>query len=240
MVLADLKKYLTKNSLIIGLAILCAISMYTSCNQRSKLLLTRSELESVQVLNSYVDKERLRLDSLMIVLNKSIKERDVLIAKKDKKINYQYQTIALLKDSLKSTLGELASVTADSSYKYINDRVKPIADLKYPFDSIQVKKIHYTFLERDGLFFINGKLDTLVGDLRLSSYIKDNQIGQLKDLNNVYLSKNNLLNSEIQSQKIEITGLTKSNKQQTNAKRVAVTTGGVAIGYILIHALFGN
>ena len=108
MILIDnIKKFLTKNILIVGLVGLVCIGGYVAYNQHSKLLLTRSDLETVQRLNIYVNKERHRLDSITVVLNKSIKDRDILIAGKDKTILQQSYQLASLKDSLKKVKEKL-------------------------------------------------------------------------------------------------------------------------------------
>jgi hypothetical protein len=240
MKITDIKKFFTKNLLIAALVVVSAVGIYTSCNNRSKLLLTKSDLATVQRLNTYVNKERHRLDSLTVVLNVAIKERDGVIAIKDKTIVKQSIMIATLTDSLKNTLVKLDSVTADSSYRYINSRIKPVAELKYPFDSIQVKKIHYVFLERDGLFDIDLQKTDLIDNLNMLSNIKDDQIKDLRSLNGVYLSKNSILNDELKSKSIEITGLKKNNRQQKTLKTIS---NGTVLGlatYIIVHSLIGK
>jgi len=118
--------------------------------------------------------------------------------------------------------------------------VKPTTELKYKFDSLQVKTIHYNFIERDGLFTVNTKLNGLVTDLKQVSFIKDNQIVELKSLNNVYTDRLSICNTENNAYKIQIQGLNKSVKQQKFLKTLgAGTTVGLA-GYIIIHAIVGK
>jgi len=235
--IAKLKKYVTKTTVIMALALLAGITIYRGIGMRADLLLMRSELSSSKTLYSIVEKEKHRLDSLRVVYVKTIKEQDATIAQKEKVIANQEKAISALKDSLKTDLNNVAAVSADSSFKYINQRIKPIGELKYPFDSIQVKKIHYTFIERDGLFNINNNLDSIVVDLKRLSFTKDNQILQLKALNNVYLSQMDICTKEKEAYKIQIEGITKHDKKQKRQKNIL---GGALIGtvtYILINAV---
>ena len=235
--LEKIKRYLTKNTLLMVLVVFSSVAIYTGFNLRSKLLLTRSELLSSKSLYSIVEKEKSRLDSLARVYVQSIKDRDVIIRDKEKKIAGQEKIIAVLKDSLKHNLDDVSTVTVDSSYKYINQRVKPIAEQKYPFDSLQVKTIHYTFVERDGLFNITKGLDSLVVDLRLLSSTKDNQILELNSLNNVYISQKDILKKENEAYKIQVVGLNKAVKQQKLLKTLSNGTALGFAGYIIIHSL---
>ena len=225
------KKYFTKQVLTVVLVVLVGVTTYATLNMRSKLLLTRSELLSARALYGIVEKEKSRLDSLVRIYVQSIEQRDAVIVSKDKQIAKQSLEIKVLKDSLKNVLVDIGNVTADSSYKYINDRIPPVAELKYPFDSTQVKNIHYTFIERDGLFNINIKLDGLVANLSQTSQLKDNQINELKSLNTVYISQREIYRRENEAYKIEIAGLDKALKQQKLFKNMAI--GGVGVAFIL-------
>jgi hypothetical protein len=233
-----LKKYATKSAVIVALVVLLGVGVNYTLNTKAKLDLTRSELSASQALNSLIGNEVLRLDSLEKALNKQVKERDVQLAIKDKKIAQQYVQIGSLKDSLKHTLTDVAQLTADSSYRYINARIKPVTELKYPFDSTQVKTIHYTFLERDGLFTLNGKQEGLITDLRLVSSIKDNQIVELKSLNSVYIGQRDICKIQNDAYTIQIKGL---NKNITKQKTLKFIGGGTTVGlaaYIIIRSIF--
>jgi hypothetical protein len=232
-----LKKYTTKTTLIVSLVVLSSILSYTTCNQHSKLTQVRTELKAEQGLNSIVNIEKHRLDSLVIYYGQSIKERDAIISQKDKKILAQSKTITLLQDSLKHTLINVGSITADSSYKYINLRIPPVAPLKYGFDSLQIKKIHYTFLERDGLFDINTKQTILINDLTLSSALKDSQIDDLKNLNSIYKSKLAISEKEVSVYKGEVVGLNKVIRQQRFLKNILLPPAAIGVAAIIIKIL---
>jgi hypothetical protein len=231
------QKYITKLALIAGLVILIGIGSWSFINMRSKLDATRSELLASKSLYSIILKEKQRLDSLELVYKHSIEIRDAEIAKKTKEIFEQDRQIDILRGSLADALDEVQQVTANNSYKYINLRIPPVAELKFPFDSTQVKKIHFTFIERDGLFNINNKLDSLVIDLKQMSLIKDNQILELKNLNYVYLSQREICNKESNAYKVEITGLNKSVKKQKFLKNTAGAVAVGAVGVIILHTI---
>jgi len=232
-----IKKYFTKTTAIIALVVLSTIGIYTAMNIRSQLMLTRAELEASRSLYSIIEKEKARLDSMRTTYIKIIAIRDTSIINRDRKIEIQSKEISRLRGELTAALEETKKVTADSSYKYINERIPPIAELKYPFDSLQVKKIYYTFLERDGLFIINGKLDVLVNSLGQSSILKDFQIKDLKSLNNVYISEKDILKRENEAYQIEITGLDKNIKKQKLFKTLSNGTAIGLAGYIIVNAL---
>lgn len=237
MKIQDIKKYLTKNTAIVMLTTLLGIAVYGGFNISSKLADTKSELKASKVMYSLVEKEKLRLDSLVLVYNKSVKERDEIILLKDKKIKQQAQSIGVLQDSIKKSLNNVTNVSADSSYNYICLRVKPTAELKYKLDSIQIKDIHFNYLERDGLVLVNTKLIALNTNLQQLSYIKDNQIEELKLLNNVYVSKEAIYRKENAAYQIEIKGLNKTVKQQKFLKTIS---NGVLLGltgYIIINTI---
>ena len=225
-----------KNKLLIGgLATLILTGLiYTTLNTRSKLLQVRSELEASRGRYSIVEKEKIRLDSLVLILKASIHTRDSVIVVKDKRINRQLSEIKLLKDSLKVSLTEVSSVTADSSYSYINSRIKPVGELDYPFDAVQVKAIHYNFIERDWLNKGFDKMDIVIGNLTESAIIRDNQIKDLKSLNNVYISQKDILKRENEVYQIEITGLNKTVRQQKLIKKITVGIAAAALTYIIV------
>lgn len=241
MKVTDVKKlvnqYITKTALIATVGILLFVGGCSVYNLRSKLNLTRVELQSTSLLYSIVEKEKHRLDSLVIDYNDKIIKRDGLIREQTKVIAKQDKYIASLQDSLKEDLQDVMAVNADSSYKYINTRVKPLSERKYGLDSMQIKNIHYTYIERDGLFKINLGLDTLVKDLKLLSSTKDNQIVELNSLVNVYKSQGDLYKRENEAYVVEITGLNKSVTQQKRLKNIM---SGVVVGtvsYIIINSL---
>lgn len=233
----NIKKYFTKVALIAALVLILAGSLYLTCNMKAKLDLTRSELASSQSLYSVIEKEKLRLDSLVIDCNKTIAKKDSLIKANDKRIANQWAAIVKLQDSLKLVLDEQHAVKADSSYKYINWRIPPVTELKYSFDSTQVKSIHYTFLERDGFANLNTDLNNLVSNFKLNSFVKDSQIVELKSLNNVYISKLSICDNEKMSYKNTIEGLNKNVKKQKFFKNTANVAIIGLVSYIVIKAI---
>ena len=230
-----LSKYFNKTTLIMALAVLAGVSLYTSFNVRSKYNLTQTQLEASRYVYSIVVKERNRLDSLSNAYKNSIKLRDAVIELKEEEIVKQNTEIASLRKSLSNTLDEASNVNADSSYNYINFRVPSTSPKLYPFDSTQVKAIHYTFLERDGYFNISTGLDSLVTNLKRMSFIKDNQIVELKSLNSVYLQEKFLCENEKGSYQIENAGLKKEAKRQKTMKNVSnVSMAGLVLIIIAI------
>jgi hypothetical protein len=231
-----IKKYVTKSTVMVGLVVLLCAGGYGIYNMRSKLAAVRSELLASKSLYSIVEAEKRRLDSLTVVYKHSIYLRDTVIAIKEREIRKQNIEIDVLRGRLSQALIDVQNITADSSYKYINQRIKPVSELKYPFDSTQVKAIHYVFIERDGLFKLNDRYKLVVGDLLLSSSQKDNQIFDLKNLNSVYLQRGDLCKKENEAYVIEIQGLNKSVKQQKFMKNAGI---GITLGlvtYIIVNS----
>jgi uncharacterized coiled-coil protein SlyX len=233
----DLNKIFTKTNFIIAGVVITGLLIMSNVNTRAKLSEARSKQASTEVLLSIVSNEKARLDSLVKVHVGTIKQLDSVIVKQDKKIAKDQKDIAALKDSLKIVQDNVLHVSADSSFSYINLRIPPIAELKYAFDSTQVKTIHYNFLERDGLFILNNKQGLMIQDLTLSSYTKDNQIYELKQLNNVYLGKEAILRKEKEAQSVEITGLHKTINNQKFQKWVTEGTLLGVVGVVVVKAL---
>jgi len=234
---AKAKTIFTKTNLVIAGVLIVGISVWVTVNTRAKLSAVRSELASSQTLNTITDVEKTRLNSLIVLYKDSIQKRDVIITAKDKKINNQLVVISSLTDSIKHNLVEVGKVTADSSFRYINQRIIPKSERKYPFDSVQVKAIHYTFIERDGLFDLNNKLNSVVVDLRQSSSIKDNQIADLNSLTNVYSQRESLCKLENDAYKISIEGLNKDVTKQKRLKNILVAPAAVGVIAVAIKLL---
>lgn len=216
-----LSKYFNMTTLVMSLAILAGVSLYTMFNVRSKYQLQQAQLESTKYMYNIVLKERNRLDSLKTFYINSITLRDSSIAFRERELGKKDTEIASLRKSLSNALAEASTTTASESYTYINNRIPATAPKIYPFDSTQVKTIHKTFLERDGYISISVGLDSLVKNLKLLSFTKDNQIGELKSLNNVYLQEKQLCEGEKGSVQIENQGLKKEAKHQKNMKTVS-------------------
>jgi galactose-1-phosphate uridylyltransferase len=232
-----IKKYWTKTVLIIGLVLVCSTSIYIAINQHSKLTQARAELTTSNLYVNLVEKEKSRLDSTARALTGIIKDRDITIVEKDKKIALGWKAISILQDSLKHSLVNVGEVNADSSYNYLTLRMPPVTERVYPFDSLQVKKIHYTFIERDGLFDITTKQGILISDLNLSSGLKDGQIIDLKNLNSIYISKGSLCAKENEAYKIEIKGKDKVIKQQKFLKNILLPPAAVGVLAVIIKIL---
>jgi hypothetical protein len=162
---------------------------------------------------------------------------DTIIARKDRDIVKRDKEISLLRGSLAHALIDVQALRADSSYAYINRRIPPTSELKYPFDSTQVKTFHYTFIERDGLFNINNSLYGLVDNLKQTSLFKDDQINNLRSLNSVYLSENEICKKEGDAYKTEVKALNKNVKQQKRLKTASNMAVIGAVGYIIISVL---
>jgi hypothetical protein len=226
-----IKKYWTKTVLIIGLVLVCSTSIYIAINQHSKLTQARAELTTSNLYVNLVEKEKSRLDSTARALTGIIKDRDITIVEKDKKIALGWKAISILQDSLKHSLVNVGEVNADSSYNYLTLRMPPVTD------SLQVKKIHYTFIERDGLFDITTKQGILISDLNLSSGLKDGQIIDLKNLNSIYISKGSLCAKENEAYKIEIKGKDKVIKQQKFLKNILLPPAAVGVLAVIIKIL---
>jgi hypothetical protein len=229
----QLNKYINKYTITVAGIALLVISILINMNMRSKLSAVRSELASSKVMYTLVETEKLRLDSLIGSYKRSVTLRDSIITLKDKYISKQVANIALLENNLKNLYATLDKVTADSSYKYINQRIVPVAEKKYGFDSIQVKGIHYTFLERDDLFNLNLNNSRVIGDLLGSTHMKDLQITDLKNLNSAYLSKEAILRKEQESNQVVIEGLNQTVKQQQRQKNI-ILGGAVGVATIII------
>jgi hypothetical protein len=230
-----IKKYVTKSAVTVGLVVLLCAGGYGLYNMSSKLSAVRSELLASKSLYSIIEAEKRRLDSLVVVYKGSIDLRDKIITVKDAEIRQQNINIDVLRYRLDEALAANAVVTPDSSYRYINKRVKATSEQVYKFDTTQVKNIHYTYIERDGLFSLNKKYVLIIQDLSLSSSLKDSQITDLKNLNNVYLSKGDMCRKENEAYVVEIDGLNKSVKQQKFMKNVGIGAAVGLVTYIIIN-----
>jgi hypothetical protein len=222
----NIKRYLTVTTMAVALAATIVISALIFSNMRSKLSTVRSELASSKVMYSLVVAEKHRLDSLIGLYTHSIALRDNVIAIKDREIQKQVSRIVALENNMKQIQLDMAKITADSSYKYLNKVMPIVAEQNYGFDSTQVKTIHRTFLERDELRNINLEYSITTGVLLSTSMLKDAQITDLKSLIDLHLSKEAILRKERESDKVAIEDLNKNIKQQKRQKNWLI--GGVA------------
>lgn len=217
----DVNKLFNKTTLIAAAAIVVAGLVYLNFNTRSKLLHTQNLLEATNTLYDMVARENARLDSMRTFYMDMIETRDSTIARSQRELNRKDREVAQLRKKLNNALDDVTKVTADSSYNYINLRVPKTSEQTYPFDSLQVKKIHYTFIERDGLTEINDTLSDYVLDLKQMSSLKDTQIVDLKSLTNVYIDKLTLCESNNEAVQTENTGLKKEVKREKQMKTVS-------------------
>jgi hypothetical protein len=178
-----------KTALIVGAALVVAGLVWSAISTRNKLADARAELETVKTSYSYVVKEKARLDSLIGFYKYSVTLRDTTLAKKQRELDEKDAKLSWLRRSLAGALTDVKKLTADSSYLYLQTRMPSTSEKTYPFDSLQVKTIHYTFIEHDGVMVLNDSLTSYNYDLQQLSSIKDNQILDLKSLNNVYIDK---------------------------------------------------
>lgn len=226
-----------KNNIVFGIIaglLLTAAGLFTY-NAYTKVAKLRSDLKASNTLYSIVVKEKQRLDSLIVVYNDRIAERDSIILSERLKQEEQQAEIKRLREGLANALQEVAEVKADSSYKYIQYRVKPTSELIYPFDSTQVKVIHYTFIERDGLLGLNNSLDSLNFGLLNSIDLMSNQIIDLKSLVKAHEDKESIILTENEAYKIEVVGLNKDVKRQKAVKNITTSTSvGLAIALLII------
>lgn len=224
---------------IIAGCVLVGFLVYAGVSMANKITEYRNVNNNLESILDFNERQRHVLDSMVVQLNRSISERDSMIAIRDKQIYQHERTIESLRAALKTALSQLEQTTADASYKYINLRIPPVAELKFRFDSTQVKTIHYIFIERDGLFDISNRQAKLISELNFSSLTKDNQIAELKSLNNVYVRKQDLMQLERDLYYNQSTSLTKQVKQQKFLKRAGFL-GGIVVGVgssIAIHSL---
>jgi len=231
----DVNKIFNKNTLIVAAIIVVAGLVYLNFNTQAKLISTRYELETANTLYDMVAKENARLDSMRTFYIDVITRRDTLVARKEREIVKKDLELSKLRKRLNNALEDVTKVTADSSYNYINLRVPKTSEQTYPFDSLQVKNIHYTYIERDGLHEINDTLSIYVGDLKQLSSIKDTQIVDLKSLNNVYIDKLKLCESNTEAVQTENEGLKKDVKREKQLKTVSnVGVLGLIVALIAI------
>jgi len=233
----NLKKALTVPVLAIALGAIIVASIFVYSNMRSELSVVRSELASAKVAYSIVEQEKHRLDSLATLYKHSIVLRDTSIAIKVREVDSLSKRANWLSRTLANALVDVKKLRADSSYAYINRRIPHTSALTYPFDSTQVKEIHYTFVERDGLFTINDNLSRLVDTLKIESFTQVNEINDLKSLNDVYLKQTDICKKENGAYKDEVKTLNKDNKHQRLFKNVS---NGAVVGLaiiLLIHLL---
>jgi hypothetical protein len=226
------KRTFNAASIIAVAVLLIGTAMHTS-----KISSLKGELSEAVIKNTIIEKEKQRLDSLAKVYISNISVRDSVIKEQEKKIKENDILITSLKDSLKSVIDTANKITATESYSYINNRIKPIAEQKFKFDSVQVKYIHINLLERDGFKLLNSQLEVSLSDLKQLSYTKDNQIAELKNLASVYVSRIDIMRVEDDAKRKHIEQLSKDLRKQIFFKKVSnVAVAGLA-GYIIINSL---
>ena len=210
-----------KIALIVGAILIVAGLMWSAISTRTKLAEVRSELEIAKSSYGYIAKEKARLDSLVGFYQYSVTLRDTTIARKQREINEKDAKLSWLRRSLAGALTDVKKLTADSSYAYLQNRMPSAVEKTYPFDSLQVKTIHYTFIEHDGWGVLNDSLTSYNYDLKQLSSIKDNQILDLKGLNNVYIDKFNLCEAQNGTVQAENKNLKKDVKKQHTQKTIS-------------------
>ena len=224
---------LNKTVLAIGAVLIVAGLIWSTISTRIELTNTRYELELAKASYSYMAREKARLDSIMGFYQYSVAIRDTAIAINTREINKKDAEIVLLRKRLSNTLINAAKETADSSYKNIQERVPATSEQNYKFDSLQVKAIYYTFVERDGLKVLSDSLTSYNYDLQQLSLLKDNQIMDLKSLNNVYVDKLSLCEMKSAAYISENKGLTKDAKKQ-KVKNTASNLGLLGLAVVVL------
>jgi hypothetical protein len=238
MTIQDVKKYATNPAVLITILVaVLAIGIFINANTRAKLSAAQSELASSKALYSFIAKEKDRLDSQKVVLETHLVSSDSTISIMVLRDKEKDKNIALLQDSLKTNLIDVGKISADSSYSAINARIPATAPLSFPFDSNQVRKIHYTFVERDGLFKLTATLNGLVVDLKQTTSLKENQIADLNSLVNVYKDKESLYTNENTAYKKEIGDLNLQVKKQKTLKNVLIAPAAVGVATVVVFTI---
>jgi len=212
---------LNKVALIVSTALVAAGLIWYTVSTRNKLAEARSELEIVRTSLNIVAREKARLDSLVNFYQYSVTLRDTTIARKERESSKKDREIASLRKGLVGALADVKKLTADSSYAYLQNRMPKTSEQVYPFDSLQVKTIHYTFIRHDGVMVINDSLVAYNSHLKQLSSTKDNQIVDLKSLNNVYIDKFKLCEMENGGYQAQNNNLKKDVKKQRTQKSIS-------------------
>jgi hypothetical protein len=223
---------INKTTLSIAGAAILALSILIGWNQHTKLTTARAELESSQVLYSFVVKEKQRVDSMINFYAHSVNRKDSIISTQSKE-NYKYiNRIDSLEKHLAKVKNNVDSIKTDSSYAYLNTVMPKKAEQKYGFDSTQVKTIHRTFLERDELRNINLDYAFTTGSLVSSNMVLNSQITDLKSLVDSHIDRESILQKEKDACKAEQDGILKSNKQIKRQRNIVI--GGVILTATII------
>lgn len=233
----NIKKYLNTTTLIIGLVVALSISILIGMKINSRLTEASYHIQSLEMLKSALTKERQRLDSLIGFYQYSITLRDTIIAQKGREISRQISRIVVLENNFKKIQSDIDKITADSSYNYLNTIMPKQSEQKYGFDSIQVKTIHRTFLERDELRNINLEYSFATGNLLTAIHLRDAQIQDLRSLNDAYISKEAIMRKDQEFDKETIDGLNKSLKQQKRQKNWIIGGAAGAATIIIIKSI---
>lgn len=138
---------------ILGVALVATL-IYTNV----KVL---KQLNTATYENTILSEKHRIADSINTVYLAKLKENDSLISKLNKDYLLSKLENEKLDSLLKAKADSVLTVPADSSYSYLNRMIPPVALKIYNFDSVQVKHLHFVYVQ-------NTLRGDLIGGLRLS------------------------------------------------------------------------
>jgi hypothetical protein len=181
--------------------------------------------------------EKHKLDSIEVVRLGMVKERDKIIEELQTKYRWRMAEVKNLKDSLAIKNAKIDSLSADSSFMYINFVYPAISERRFPLDSVQIKTFHRLDINYKGEVEFNNSLSLAMNDLKR---LNDNCYLQTENYKTLYLNRKDFAEVVSKDNDVLKTQVKTLNKQ-VNKQRLFKTLSGSAligtVGYIVVTSL---
>lgn len=142
----------------------------------------------------------------------------------------------ILNKALSEIADELIKITADSSYRFLTEIAYPLeGEKKYPFNELQVKEIHHTYVEKVWLHHINANLIGQNWSMELQINMQDKRYEEARNAINLYIESKNDADKVIENQEQIIQIQDKRIAKEYRQKNIWKVATGIAflVGLII-------
>lgn len=221
---------------IIILLVLFGISIFNNGCSRSEFETMVEKVTGLNVQNDILQKDIKLRDSILLAKQDSItllEQKIILSKKRERELESDNDKLRKDYDDIASDLIEISS---DSSYSFLDHVAYPYKGVKkYPFNEVQVKGIHRTYLEHQGLLALNDNLNEQKDELYHQIYLKDSLATETYSTMSLMKSNREDLEEVIVNKDEEIKINEKALKKAKRRKifgMIGVGTASLIIGFL--------
>jgi ElaB/YqjD/DUF883 family membrane-anchored ribosome-binding protein len=143
---------------------------------------------------------------------------------------------AILSRKFNDISGVLLKIPADSSYSFLDKTAYPYGgEKKYPFSDPQVKGIHRTYLEHQGLIALNENLQKQKGEMFKRIHLQEAEAAKNASTMSLMEDNRDDLEQKIEN-KDEVIELQdkalKKNKRKETWQKIGIGAGALLLGFL--------